>query len=203
MRRLFLVFLVLLILVGTGAGVWAASKKAMDLRQANGLTEYTPPDKFLSGNFVADELNPKFIYGPVKNFVASRKCPTSWLIEAGDKDHPAWPKGKDEKVEYTIYLEEDCPDKVVYYVFVDQSRLTPEQWIAWRKRFHGTSKTEPAYGSTKSKLDKACQDGCGIDGELRFIQIDGELLPKSPEKVLIDEKYSAIYDLDQRKKIAQ
>ena len=203
MRRLFLVFLVLLILVGTGAGVWAASKKAMDLRQANGLTEYTPPDKFLSGNFVADELNPKFIYGPVKNFVASRKCPTSWLIEAGDKDHPAWPKGKDEKVEYTIFLEEDCPDKVVYYVFVDQSRLTPEQWIAWRKRFHGTSKTEPAYGSTKSKLDKACQDGCGIDGELRFIQIDGELLPKSPEKVLIDEKYSAIYDLDQRKKIAQ
>lgn len=203
MRRLFLVFLVLLILVGTGAGVWAASKKAMDLRQANGLTEYTPPDKFLAGNFVADELNPKFIYGPVKNFVASRKCPTSWLIEAGDKDHPAWPKGKDEEVEYTIFLEEDCPDKVVYYVFVDQSRLTPEQWIAWRKRFHGTSKTEPAYGSTKSKLDKACQDGCGIDGELRFIQIDGELLPKSPEKVLIDEKYSAIYDLDQRKKIAQ
>ena len=203
MRRLFLVFLVLLILAGTGAGVWAASKKAMDLRQANGLTEYTPPDKFLSGNFVADELNPKFIYGPVKNFVASRKCPTSWLIEAGDKDHPAWPRAKDAEVEYTIYLEEDCPDKVVYYVFVDQSRLTPEQWIAWRKRFHGTSKTEPAYGSTKSKLDKACQDGCGIDGELRFIQIDGELLPKSPEKVLIDEKYSAIYDLDQRKKIAQ
>ena len=203
MRRLFLVFLVLLILVGTGAGVWAASKKAMDLRQANGLTEYTPPDKFLAGNFVADELNPKFIYGPVKNFVASRKCPTSWLIEAGDKDHPAWPRAKDAEVEYTIYLEEDCPDKVVYYVFVDQSRLTPEQWIAWRKRFHGTTKTEPAYGSTKSRLDKACQEGCGIDGELRFIQLDGELLPKSPEKVLIEEKYAAIYDLDQQKKITK
>jgi hypothetical protein len=92
---------------------------------------------------------------------------------------------------------------VIYYVFVDQSRLTPEQWIAWRKRFHGTSKTEPAYGSTKSKLDTACQDGCGIDGELRFIQVDGELLTKSPEKVLIEEKYSAVYDLDQRKKIAK
>lgn len=203
MRRLFLVFLGFLLLAGTGAGAWAASKKAMDLRQANGLTEFTPPDKFLAGNFVADELNPKFIYGPVKNFVASRKCPTTWLIEAGDKNRPAWPKDKDEQVEYTIFLEEDCPDKVIYYVFVDQSRLTPEQWIAWRKRFHGTSKTEPAYGSTKSKLDKACQDGCGIDGELRFIQIDGELLPKSPEKVLIEEKYSGVYDLDQRKKIAQ
>ena len=203
MRRLFLVFLGFLILAGTGAGAWAASKKAEALRQANGLAEFTPTEKFLAGNFVADELNPKFIYGPVKNFVASRKCPTTWLIETGDKNQPTWPRGEDEQVEYTIFLEEDCPDKVVYYVFVDQSRLTPEQWIAWRKRFHGTTKTEPAYGSTKSRLDKACQDGCGIDGELRFIQIDGELLPKSPEKVLIEEKYSAIYDLDQQKKITK
>lgn len=203
MGRLFLVSLGLLVLVGVGAGAWAASEKAMELRQANGLVEFKPPEKFLAGNFVADELTPKFIYGPVKNFVASRKCPTTWLIEAGDKGHPAWPKSKDEEVEYTIFLEEDCPDKVIYYVFVDQSRLTPEQWIAWRKKFHGTTKTEPAYGSTKSKLDKACQDGCGIDGELRFIQIDGELLTKSPEKVLIDEKYSGVYDLDQQKKISQ
>ncbi len=202
MRRLFLVSLGLLVLVGISAGAWAASQKAMKLRQANGLVEFKPPEKFLAGNFVADELTPKFIYGPVKNFVASRKCPTTWLIEAGDKDYPAWPKSKDEEVEYTIFLEEDCPDKVIYYVFVDQSRLTPEQWIAWRKKFHGTTKTEPAYGSTKSKLDKACQDGCGIDGELRFIQIDGELLTKSPEKVLIEEKYSAVYDLDQQKKIS-
>lgn len=202
MRRLFLVSLGLLVLVGVSAGAWAASQKAMKLRQANGLVEFKPPEKFLAGNFVADELTPKFIYGPVKNFVTSRKCPTTWLIEAGDKDYPAWPKSKDEEVEYTIFLEEDCPDKVIYYVFVDQSRLTPEQWIAWRKKFHGTTKTEPAYGSTKSKLDKACQDGCGIDGELRFIQINGELLTKSPEKVLIEEKYSAVYDLDQQKKIS-
>ena len=203
MRRLLSVLLGFLILIVTTAEVWAASKKAMALRQANGLAAFTPPDKFLAGNFVADELNPKFIYGPVKAFVASRKCPTTWLIEAGDKDHPAWPRGKDEAVEYTIFLEEDCPNKVIYYVFVDQSRLTPEQWIAWRKRFHGSTKTEPAYGSTKSKLDKACQDGCGIDGELRFIQINGELLTKSPEEVLIVEKYSAVYDLDQQKKISK
>jgi hypothetical protein len=203
MRRLLSVLLGFLVLIVTSAEVWAASKKAMALRQANGLASFTPPDKFLAGNFVADELNPKFIYGPVKNFVASRKCPTTWLIETGDKNRPAWPRDKDEQVEYTIFLEEDCPNKVIYYVFVDQSRLTPEQWIAWRKRFHGSTKTEPAYGSTKSKLDKACQDGCGIDGELRFIQIDGELLTKSPEEVLIAEKYSAVYDLDQQKKISK
>ena len=203
MKRLLSVLLGFLVLVVISAEVWGASKKAMALRQANGLAAFTPPDKFLAGNFVADELNPKFIYGPVKNFVASRKCPTTWLIETGDKNRPAWPRDKDEEVEYTIFLEEDCPNKVIYYVFVDQSRLTPEQWIAWRKRFHGSTKTEPAYGSTKSKLDKACQDGCGIDGELRFIQINGELLTKSPEEVLIVEKYSAVYDLDQQKKISK
>lgn len=203
MKRLLSVLLGFLVLIVISAEVWGASKKAMALRQANGLAAFTPPDKFLAGNFVADELNPKFIYGPVKNFVASRKCPTTWLIETGDKNRPAWPRDKDEEVEYTIFLEEDCPNKVIYYVFVDQSRLTPEQWIAWRKRFHGSTKTEPAYGSTKSKLDKACQDGCGIDGELRFIQINGELLTKSPEEVLIAEKYSAVYDLDQQKKISK
>ena len=203
MKRLLSVLLGFLVLIVISAEVWGASKKAMALRQANGLAAFKPPDKFLAGNFVADELNPKFIYGPVKNFVASRKCPTTWLIETGDKNRPAWPRDKDEQVEYTIFLEEDCPNKVIYYVFVDQSRLAPEQWIAWRKRFHGSTKTEPAYGSTKSKLDKACQDGCGIDGELRFIQINGELLTKSPEEVLIAEKYSAVYDLDQQKKISK
>ena len=203
MMRLLFLILGFLLLVFNGSDSLAENQKAKALRQANGLVEFTPPDKFLAGNFVADEVNPKFIYGPVKDFVVSRRCPTTWLIEAGDKNRPAWPKDKDEQVEYTIFLEENCPDKVIYYVFVDQSRLAPGEWIAWRKKFHGTTKTEPMYGSTKSKLDKACQDGCGIDGELRFIQINGELLTKSPEEVLIAEKYSVVYDLDQQKKISK
>lgn len=200
MRHLVLVLLGFLVVVGSGAGAWAASEKAMALRQANGLAEFTPPETFLAGNFVADEMNPGFIFGPVKNFVASRKCPTAWLIEASDKPGQA---GKDKPAEYTLYLEEDCPDKVVYYVFIDQSGLTPQQWIEWREKFH-KSKTEPFYGSTKSKLDKACQDGCGVGAELRFIQKNGELLNKSPEKVLrVELKVSPIYDLNQRKKISQ
>jgi hypothetical protein len=72
-----------LLLFGNGGGVWAASDKAMALRQAQGLVAFTPTDKFLSGNFVADEMNPAFIFGPVKAFVASRPCPTTWLLEAG------------------------------------------------------------------------------------------------------------------------
>ncbi len=201
MMRLFPIFLGFLLLVGHGSPAWAASPKATALRQANGLTPFTPPEKFLAGNFVADEMNPGFIFGSVKSFVASRKCPTTWLIEKGVKDNLAGTS--DKPVEYTLYLEEDCPKQVVYYVFIDQSGLTPQQWIEWREKFH-KSKAEPQYGSTKSKLDTACQAGCGVGAELRFLQKDGELLTKSPEEFLrVDLKFPAIYDLNQRKKISK
>ena len=148
-------------------------------------------------------MNPAFIFGPVKAFVASRKCPMTWLIEAGEKSQPAGKGGPDQPQEYTLYLEEDCPDKVVYYVFIDQSGLTPQQWIEWREKFH-KSKTEPQYGPTKSKLDQACTEGCGVGAELRFIQQNGELLNRSPEGFLRqDLKFGPIYDLNQRKKITK
>ena len=58
MRRLFPIFLGFLFLVGNGAAALAASPKAPALRQANGLVAFTPTEKFLAGNFVADEMNP-------------------------------------------------------------------------------------------------------------------------------------------------
>jgi hypothetical protein len=184
MMRLVFIFLGLLLVVGNGAGAWAASAKATALRQANGLVAFTPTDKFLSANFVADETNPAFVFGPVKAFVASLKCPTTWLSESDRKP-------------------QDCPDKVVYYVFIDQSELTPQQWIEWRQRFH-KSKTEEEYGQTKSKLEKACQAGCGFNAELRFIQINGQLLNKSPEEYLrSDLKFAPLFDLNLQKKISQ
>ncbi len=203
MRRLFLVFLGFLVLVGTGTGVWAASEKAMALRQANGLVAFTPPEKFLAGNFVADEMNPAFIFGTVKAFADSRKCPTAWLIEEGIKNRLASKDSPEASVEYTLYLEEDCPDKVVTYVFVDQSGMTPQQWIEWRRKFH-RSKTDPLFGATKTKLEQACKDGCAVSGELRYIQKDGDLMPRSPEKVLRDDlKFAPIYDLNQHKKLSR
>jgi hypothetical protein len=202
MMRLVFIFLGLLLVVGNGAGAWAASAKATALRQANGLVAFTPTDKFLSANFVADETNPAFVFGPVKAFVASLKCPTTWLSES-DRKPQAGQAGKDIPTEYTVYLEEDCPDKVVYYVFIDQSELTPQQWIEWRQRFH-KSKTEEEYGQTKSKLEKACQAGCGFNAELRFIQINGQLLNKSPEEYLrSDLKFAPLFDLNLQKKISQ
>ncbi|MGP8051014.1 MAG: hypothetical protein ACLPYB_10425 [Desulfobaccales bacterium] len=204
MKRLLPLVLGVLLLVGNSSGVLAASAKALAQRQAQGLIPFNPPEKFLDGNFVADELNPSFIFGPVKTFVASRKCPTAWLIEKGDPDRLAKPGSADKLAEYTLYLEEDCPDKVVYYVFIDQSGLTPQQWIDWRAKFHGQSKTGPEFSETKSKLDTACTAGCGVGAELRFIEKDGELQSKSPEAVLRDELHFApIYDLNRQQKMAQ
>lgn len=202
MKRLLPVFLGVLLSVGISSGALAASAKAMAQRQAQGLTAFNPPERFLSGNFVADEMNPAFIFGPVKAFAAFRKCPTTWLIEKGDQNRLTGQGSTGTPQEYTVYLEEDCPDKVVYYVFIDQSGLTPQQWIEWREKFH-KSKAEPEYGEAKSKLEQACQEGCGVGAELRFIQKDGELLSKSPEEALRDELHFApIYDLNQHKKIA-
>lgn len=200
--HLFSLVLGFLLLVGFNSEIMAASAKAQALRQANGLSEFTPPEKFLAGNFVADEMNPTVIFGAVKSLASSRKYPITWLIEAGEKNRLAQAKA-DTPEEYTVYLEEDCPDKVVYYVFIDQSALTPQQWIEWRQKFH-KSKTEQQYGPIKSKLDQACTEGCGVGAELRFIQQDGELIGKSPEEVLrVDLKFPAIYDLVQRKQITK
>ncbi len=202
MRRLVFMFLGLLLVVGNGAGAWAASSKAMALRKANGLVVITPTDKFLSANFIADETNPAFVFGPVKAFAAFRKCPTTWLSES-DRKPEAGAASKEIPTEYTVYLEEDCPDKVVYYVFIDQSDLTPQQWLEWRQRFH-KSKTEDEYGQTKSKLEKACQAGCGFNAELRFIQVNGELLNQSPEKFLrTDLKFAPLYDLNLQQRLSQ
>jgi hypothetical protein len=203
MMRLMPIVLGFLLLVGHGTAALAASAKALSLRQANGLTAFTPPEKFLAANFVADEMNPGFIFGAVKSFAASRKCPTTWLIESGDKNRPAEPGSPGTPEEYTLYLEEDCPGQVVYYVFIDQSALTPQQWIEWRQKFH-KSKAGEQFATAKTKLDQACTAGCAVGAELRFIQKNGELGAKSPEAVLVqDLKFAPIYDLNLGKKLTQ
>jgi len=197
------IFLGLLLLIGMNSTALAASPKAKALRQANGLTAFTPPEPFLTGNFVAEEMNPAYIFGPVKSFASSRKCPTTWLIEKGVKKTLDQPGEKNKPTEYTLFLEEDCPDKVLYYVFVNQGGLTPQQWIDYRRKFHGQSKTEPEFGSTKARLEQACQNGCGVVAELRFIQKNGELLNLPLENYLLqDLKFAPRYDLNQQKKVS-
>jgi hypothetical protein len=195
MKRLVLLVMALVVVAGLCLPALGASQKAMALRQANGLTSFTPPEKFLAGNFVADEMNPAYVFGPVQAFVKSLKCPTTWLQET----NPA----KEKLGEYTIYLEEDCPGRIVYYVFVDQSGLTPQQWYEWRVKLHHVSKAEPEYGVAYSKLEQACQAGCGFTAELRYIQINGELVTStSPETFLRNDlKLAPLYDLNLQKKL--
>ena len=204
--RLLPIFLGFMLLMGNISTVLAVSQRARALRQTNGLIVYSPPEKFLASNFVADEVNPAFIFGPVKSFVSCRKCPTTWLIEEGAKNTLDKLSSLGQPAEHTLYLEEDFPDKVVYYVFIDQSDLTPQQRVdsGCQGGCHHQSKTEPEYDPTKSSIAKACQDGCGIGSELRFIQKDGELLNQSLEEFLCqDLKFAPIYDLSQRKKTSK
>jgi hypothetical protein len=202
--RLLPIFLGFLLLMGNSFTVLAASQRAAALRQTNRVTVFTPPEKFLASNFVADEMNPAFLFGPVESFVSSRKWPTTWLIEEGTKNTPDKPGILGQSAEYTLYLEEDYPNKVVYYVFIDQNGVLPQQRIEYLCQCHCRSKIKPGNGPTNSKLEQACQDGWGVGAELRFIQIDGELLNRSLEKFLRQNlKFAPIYDLKQRKKISQ
>jgi hypothetical protein len=183
MRRLFSMVLgasIVFIVLGLLGSASAASEQAMKLRARNGLSEYTPPEGFLAGNFVADEVDPGCIFGPVRDFVKSRSCPVTWLIEDGERNRIAAGGRQPSPIEYTLYLEEDCPGKVVHFVFVDRSRADTAQWIAWRRQFH-KSKTEPQYSAARACLEQAARNGFPVEGELRFVEVDGNLLIGKPE----------------------
>jgi hypothetical protein len=175
--------------------VWGASDGAMKLRALNGLSEFTPSEAFLNSNFVADEIEPQFVFGEVKDFRKSRSCPTAWLIEDGQRDRIKNKENLSGPFEYTLYLEEDCPGKVVYYVFVDETLAKPGQWMEWRKVFH-KGKAEEEYGAAGALLEQAAASRFPVGAELRFIEIEGDLISKKPEDFLTgDLKVKPVYDL--------
>ena len=183
--------------------VWAASESALKLRAQNGLCDFMPPESFLNGNFVADEVEPQFVFGKVKDFWKSRSCSTNWLIEDSERDRLKNRDNVSGPVEYTLYLEEDCPGKVVYYVFVDRSQFKSDQWMEWRKVFH-KNKAEGLYGPAGAALEQAARNGFPVDAELRFIEIGGDLILKKNEDFLTgDLKVKPIYELGQGKTVAK
>ena len=198
-RLFFVTALVVLALAGAATPGFTASEQALKLRQSGALSEYAPSEAFLAGNFVADEVEPHFIYGTVKDFVKSRSYPVAWLIEEGEKkriDSRAEGAGP---FECTIYLEEDRPGKVVHYVFIDRSQTDPAQWMAWRKQFH-KSKAEGQYSGMTAELEQAAQKGFLVNGELRFIEYNGDLQLKRPEELLKGElKFEPRFDVKQGK----
>lgn len=189
----------LLVFVGSAA---AASEQAMKMRAQNGLSEFNPPEAFLAGNFLADETDPAYIFGNVREFAKSLSCPVTWLIEDAERKRIEARTQPSGPVEYSVYLEADCPGRVAYYVFVDRS-FNPDQWLEWRRPFHRT-KAEPHYKEAKSSLDQAARNGVTVAAELRFITLDGELLLKRPEDVLAGElKFQPVYDLKKNQALAK
>jgi hypothetical protein len=194
MRHFRSVFWAVSILLTIGSAAEAASEQAMKLRSQNGLSEYAPPEAFLAGNFLADETDPAYIFGRVRDFAKSLPCPASWLIEEGERKRIEAQGQQSGPVEYSIYLEADCPGRVTYYIFVDRS-FNSGQWLEWRRQFH-KSKAEPHYRAVKAGLEQAAQKGFVVDGELRFVELNGDLLLKRPEEILTGElKFQPIYDL--------
>jgi hypothetical protein len=189
----------LLILCG---GAAAGSEQALRLRSQNDLSEFAPPEGFLAGNFLADETDPVFIFGKVRDFARSLACPATWLIEAAERrriEAQTLPSGP---VEYSLYLEADCPGRIAYYVFVDRS-FNPDQWLEWRRPFH-RSKADPHYKAAKASLDQAAQNGFTVAAELRFVAVNGDLLLKRPEDVLVgDLQFKPIYDLKNNRALAK
>jgi hypothetical protein len=203
MRRPFLMLLGILILLAPLSTSWAASEQAMKLRAQSDLSEYTPPPAFLNGNFVADEVEPGFIFGKVSDFAKSRSCPATWLIDSGEKGRIQKQGQQTSPFEYTLYLEEDCPNKVVHYIFIDRSQANSAQWMEWRKQFH-KNKAELQYSAAQADLDKAAQNGVSVEGELRFVEVGGDLIVKKLEDFLTgDLKVKPIYDLKKGKAAAQ
>ncbi len=195
MPRTTLLLSCLLVLLGLSPAL-AASGKAVELRQSNSLVPFTPPQAFLAGCFLADEMDPSFLFGSVGEFASSRKCSVTWLIEDGEKARIDKPQKPGKPLEYTLYLEEDCPDGVNYYVFLDQSALTPKQWVEWRRQFH-KNKAEGEYGAARDRMEKAVAGGLKVGGELRFIMRDGELTSSDPPEAALSKTlaFKPVYDL--------
>lgn len=192
----------LAILLIITAAATAGSEQAVKLRSQNGLSEFTPPERFLAGNFLADETDPAYIFGSVGDFARSLACPATWLIEAAERKRVEARTEQSGPIEYSIYLEADCPGKVAYYIFIDRS-FNPDKWLEWRRPFH-RSKAEPHYKEAKTSLDQAAQNGFAVAAELRFVALNGDLLLKRPEDILAgDLKFKPIYDLKNNQALAK
>jgi hypothetical protein len=202
MRRFLSIIWGIVFVLALCGAAGAASEQAMKLRSQNGLSEFTPPEAFLAGNFLADETEPAFIFGKVRDFTKSLACPATWLIEEAERKRIEVRGQQSGPIEYSIYLEADCPGKVTYYIFVDRS-FNPDKWLEWRQPFHRT-KAEPHYKEAKTSLDQAAQNGVTVMAELRFVALNGDLQLKRPEDVLAGElKFQPIYDLKKNRALVK
>jgi len=179
------------------------SPQALYLRQIQGLAPFDPTDKFLAANFVTQEMDPPYIFGTVKDFAASLKYPVNWLIVADEKNRHTYGDSPEKTGDYFVYLEEDRPDKVAYYVFADQSGIPPRKWPDCRRSFFKNA-TDEQYAPARAKLERALKDGFPVGAELSFIEEDGTPLEVPLAKHLLRHlNFAPLYDLSRGRKFTK
>ena len=176
------------------ASVFSA-ESCRTFRQKNGLQAYVPPDWFLRGHFIACEKNPKYVFGPVQDFVKVLGGTTTWLIEDMELERLKAAAVDGKKIEYTLYLEAVSPDRAAYWIFVVLPYKSAQAWYDARRAYHGR-KAEGYYGKTQRELEHAIGQGFSINAELRFWIDNGDTSLQVPEGVILNRyKLKPVFDL--------
>ena len=164
-------------------------------RQQNGLQLYSPPAWFLEGHFLAREKNPKYVFGPVRDFIQVMGGEATWLIEDLELKRLEQALKQGKTSEYTIYLEVVTPDQTQYWVFVVMPHETAQAWFDARRAFHG-GKARAYYGKTQEQLESALRQGINVKAELRFLIEKGETGLAAPEDIIMSRyKFQPVFDL--------
>ena len=164
-------------------------------RQKNGLQAYVPPEWFLRGYFIACEKNPRYIFGPVENFIEALGGTTTWLIEDMELERLKEASANGRKIEYSLFLEATLPDHMEYWVFVALPFESAQAWYDAKRAYHGR-KAEEYYGTTRNELERAQNQGLSISAELRFWIENGETSLQAPENVIMSKyKFQPVFDL--------
>lgn len=172
-------------------------------RQQMGLLVYEPPVWFLEGQFVAREKNPRYLFGPVKDFVKALGGTTTWLIEDQELKLLDRAAAEGKAPEYSLFLEVVRPDRTEYFVFVVLPHENAKAWYDARRAYHGR-KAEDYYGGTQREIEKALRQGLKVKAELRFFIENGDTSLQVPEDLIRDRyRCQPVFDLRTGREMGQ
>lgn len=172
-----------------------SAKSNETFRQKNGLQTYVPPGWFLKGYFIAREKNPRYIFGPVQDFLGALGGSATWLIEDMELERLKEASANGKKIEYSLYLEVTSPDHTEYWVFVALPFENAQVWYNAKRAYHGR-KAEKYYGTTRNELERAQNQGFNISAELRFWIENDETSLQTLENVIMSKYgFQPVFDL--------
>jgi len=195
MKRWYLTVSMFIVMILVIMAPVVSAESFQSFRQKNGLQAYVPPEWFLKGYFIACEKNPRYIFGPVENFIKALGATTTWLIEDMELERLKEASANGQKIEYSLFLEAVSPDHTEYWVFVALPFESAQAWYDAKRAYHGR-KAEKYYGTTRNELELAQNQGLRINAELRFWIENGETRLEAPENVIMSKyKFQPIFDL--------